>query len=164
MVAAACMCPGWVFTVSCLTESLCKDQQVDMSKVSFRSLTLGVTVCNVLLITFKSGVSTTHRPVVLLNISPTDLQCQIFWGFLFLVQDPHSGDPSCGAWIPCSLGRTTVIIALFPLVGWLPRAMGLDHMCLCPPLPILLWLLLYLFSCRWSFLLVFRLFSWIVAL
>ena len=125
MVAASCMCPGWVFTVSCLTESLCKDQPVDMP--------LGVTVCNVLLITFKSGVSTTHRPVVLLNICPTDLQCQIFWGFLFLEQDPHSGEPSCGAWIPCSLGRTIVIVAIFPLVGCLPRAMGLDHMFLCPP-------------------------------
>lgn len=133
MVAAACMCPGWVLIVSCLTESLCKDQQVDMSRVPFRSLPLSLTVCNVLLIPFKSGVSITHRPVVLLNISPTDLQCQIFWGLLFLVQDPLSGEPSCGAWILCSLGRTIAIVAIFPFVGCLPRAMGLDHMCLWPP-------------------------------
>ena len=133
----ACMCPGWVLPASFLTDSLCEDQQVDMSQIPFRSLPLGLTSCNILLIPFKSGVSITHRPVVLLNMShwpslPNILGVPLpgagpaFWGALLSLDPLLLGESHCncsyppfcglppqsyGSWPYASLPPTYFIVA-----------------------------------------------------
>ena len=62
------------------------------------------------------------------------------------------------------LGKTSATVIILPSVGRLPRDVSLDYTTSLPFLPILLWVLLYIFSCGKSFLLVFRLFSQKVAL
>lgn len=59
------------------------------------------------------------------------------------------------------LVSAVAIILLFG--GHLPRDMTLDYT-VCPLLLSILWLLLYIFSCKLSFLLVFSMFSSIIDL
>ena len=49
-------------------------------------------------------------PQVLLKVSPTGLQIQMFWGPIFLVQDPPEWGAQCGTQTPHSLGRTSAIV------------------------------------------------------
>ena len=72
--------------------------------------------------------------------------------------------PSVGAQSSYSLGRTSVILIILLFVGHSPRDMGLNYAISPPLLPISLWFLFYIFSCRRSFLLVFQSFSSIIAL
>ena len=59
------------------------------------------------------------------NLAMTQ-QSQIFWGLTFLVQDtPPPGSLKWGP-IPCSLGKTSVVVIIFPFVSHLPRDTGLD--------------------------------------
>ena len=59
------------------------------------------------------------------NLAMTQ-QSQIFWGLTFLVQDlPPPGSLKWGP-IPCSLGKTSVVVIIFPFVSHLPRDAGLD--------------------------------------
>ena len=51
-----------------------------------------------------------------------------------------------------SLGRTSAAVIIFSFVSWLPGGTGLDCTMSPPFLAILLWFLLYIFSCRRSFL------------
>ena len=44
----------------------------------------------------KSGVSLTYSPLALLNVSPTGLQRQMFWGLIFLAQDRWPGEADVG--------------------------------------------------------------------
>ena len=46
---------------------------------------LGATVYTILCVPFKSGVSISHSPQGLLKESPTSLQSQILWVFIFPV-------------------------------------------------------------------------------
>ena len=53
----------------------------------------------------------------------------------------------------------------YPLVcGSHTEDMGLDYIVSPPLLPVLLWFLLHIFNCKWSFLIVFGSFSSIIAL
>ena len=81
------------------------------------------------------AVSISYSPPALLNISPGGFQSQMFWGLIFLVQGPGLGSPMQGS--------------LSPFAPW-----GV-----LPLLPISLWFLCFIFSCRKSFLLVSWLFS-----
>ena len=78
---------------------------------------------------------------------------------------PSAGPPGkgvqCGTWTTCSLGRNSAIVIIPPLVS---LDMNLDYTLSLTLLPISLWFLLYIFSCRRSFLLVLWSFSWVVSL
>lgn len=41
---------------------------------------------------FKCRVSISHSPLALLKVRPVGLQGQIFWGLIFLVLDPQTGE------------------------------------------------------------------------
>lgn len=45
------------------------------------------------LCTPKSGVSLSYSPLALVNVSPTGLQSQMLWRFVFQVQDPRVAKP-----------------------------------------------------------------------
>ena len=75
-----------------------QDQQVDLTQAPFKLLLLPwvlecVRFC-VCPLRVKSLIS--HSPLALLKISPTDLQSQMFWVFIFPVQDSRAGEPTLG--------------------------------------------------------------------
>ena len=93
-----------------------------------------------------------YSPLSVLNVSPTGLQSQTSWGFIFPVQDLWNGEPS---------------VVLGPLTPWRKplqlsssshlwvTCSGNGYRLFCisaPPLHILLWFL-YNFNCKPSFLL-----------
>jgi len=63
---------------------------------------------------------------------------------------------SWGAWgglqTPYSLGRTSAIVIVLTFAVFPLRVVGLDYTVPPPLLPVSLWFLLYIFSCRRSFL------------
>ena len=87
--------------------------------------------------------------------------------YWLLKSDILGGSPSCygtqcGAWISHSLGEALQLqsfscLQITYLVVWV-----LTVLCLHLSFPIYLWFCLYIFSCRRSFLLVFRVLLWIV--
>ena len=92
--------------------------------------------------------------------SPTGLQGLTFWGLVLPLQDPYAGEPDV-----CSLllGENCCNCD-YPLVCGSPTwGVGLDYTTSLPLL-LIMWFLLYIFSYGKSFLLVFNLFSSIVAL
>lgn len=98
---------------------------------------------------FQSEVRLSHSPLILLKVSPADFQNQMFWGLVFLVQNPWAGQLDVGLNLLLLGGN------LCNYVGLSPGSMCLDYIASLYPLPVLLWFLLYIFCCK-SFLLVFR--------
>ena len=77
----------------------------------------------------------------------------MFCGLVFVVQDPWAREPDVDL-DPSLLGKN-ICNCVYPRVCGLPAGgVGLDHRS--PPLLPVSWFLLYIFSCRKSFLLVFR--------
>ena len=97
---------------------------------------LGLRACEILCAPFKSGVSVSHSAPELLKVGSTGLQGQTFWRLTFLVQ------------IPRSLGTSSATVTILPFVNHPPW--GILGFCL--SYSSSLWLLLYIFSCRRSFL------------
>ena len=124
---------------------------------------LGPSLCEILCAPFESRVSISYSPLALRKVSPTGLQSPMFWKLFFLVQDPQAGKPNVGSY-PSVLRENFCNCNYPPFVGRPPKGMGLDSTLSPPLLHIFLWFLLYIFSCRRSFLLVFRSFSSIFAL
>ena len=121
---------------------------------------LGLKVCEILH-AFLKAESVTYSPPVLPYASPACLQRQMFWGLFFLMQDLWAGVSDVRL-RPLTPWREPLQLWLFSC--HLPEYVDFDHTTSPPLLPISLWFLLYIFSCGNSFLLVFRLFSLIVAL
>lgn len=87
----------------------------------------------------------------------------MFWGLLLPV--PHVGwGAQDWAQTPQSLGTTSATVIILLWVGHPPGGIGLNYTMTPSLLPILSWVLLYIFSCRRSFSFVLSLFSLIVAL
>ena len=135
----------------------------DSGSFQITASALGPGACEILCAPFKSGV---YFPQP--SSSPESKLCWPSKPNVLGAHLPGAGLPGwgaqCGAQTLCSLGRTSAIVIIFCCVGHLPGGMGLD--CTTSPLllPVSLWFLFYIFSCRRSFLLVFRSFSLIVAL
>ena len=68
----------------------------DPTSFQITASALGLGVCEILCVPFKSGVSISHSLLALLKVSPTGLQSQTFWGLVFSVQDPRAGEPDVG--------------------------------------------------------------------
>lgn len=73
--------------------------------------------------------------------SPASLQIQTFWGFSCWWRTLGLR-AQCGAWIPCSLVRTSEGVGLSFLGFWILTILNL------PLLPIFLWLLIYILRCK----------------
>lgn len=58
---------------------------------------LGPAACEILCDPFKSGFSISYSPWASPNVSPTDLQSQIFWDLIFPEQDSPGWRAQCGA-------------------------------------------------------------------
>ena len=56
----------------------------------------GAGVCEILYVSFKSGVSNSHSPLAFPKLSPTGLQRQMFCGLIFPEQDPWAWEPDAG--------------------------------------------------------------------
>ena len=119
---------------------------------------LGPRACDILCTPFRSGVSISHRPLVLLKVSPACLRRIVFQELIFLVQDhwgSNVGPGTLAFWgkpLPCCYP---------PICGSPTQGMGVDY--LIPLLPVFLWFFLYIFTQRRFFPLVFWSFSSIVA-
>ena len=85
-----------------LLEAL-QDQQVGLIhvpfEVPFMVSAMGLRVCEILCVPFKSRVSISHHPLAPLKVSSTGFQSQMLWGLKFLLQNPM------WAWIPLFLGE-----------------------------------------------------------
>ena len=101
----------------------------------------------------RNRISVSYDLLALLCISPGGFQSQRVLGVVFPVQDPPGTQR--GAQASCSLGRNCAIVIIFLFVVYLPKGMDLHYIASLFLLPISLWFLLYIFSCRKSFLLVF---------
>lgn len=88
--------------------------------------------------------------------SPREIQSQVFWGFIFPEKNPQAGPANVGLrpltpWgKPLQLGLPSHLWVIHP------RGVGLDYSVSLSFLKISLLILLCIFSCGKSFLLVFR--------
>ena len=107
-----CLCL-WVSS-SCLLpfQETLQDLQVGLTQSPFKWLHLPwILECEILWLLFKSGVSISNRLLCFMKLGLLVLQRQIFWGLVFLVQDPQSGEPlllvenisSCNFLMTCDL-------------------------------------------------------------
>ena len=115
---------------------------------------LGLRAYEVLYVPFKSGVSGSYRPSTLLYTSPVGLQSQAFWNLVLSVQDPQAWKPDVGLRPLTPWGeplRLWLSSHLWVVSGWW---VDLDCTASSSLLFISLWVFLYIFSCRKSFLLV----------
>ena len=112
---------------------------------------------------FRSRFSVSYNLLSIQYASSTDFQSQTFWGLVFLFQDPQAGEPNVAFGPLAPWGRNSTIVIFFLFVGHQPRGLGPDYVSFPPLLPISCFLL-HVFSCGKSFLLVFRLLSYILAL
>lgn len=98
---------------------------------------------------FKHRVSFSYSTLPLLNVNSAGFQSLTFQGLVFIVQNPWAREPDVGLRLPHSLRRTSRLWATNQEECVLTRQ---------PLLPILLQLLLQIFDCGKSFLLLFRFF------
>ena len=82
----------------------------------------------------------------------------IFGGHIFPVQDTPDGEPNTG-FDASLLGENSANVIILLFVGCLSREVGLDYIMSLPLLPISLYFVFHIFSCRKSFMLVFRSFA-----
>ena len=102
-----------------------------------------------LCVPFESKVSISPSPVGLLQLSPIGLQSQMLWGLVFLVPDPQAGEPDMELRTLIPVGEP--LQSNYSPVCGLPTlrvGMGFDYSTSLRLLPISLWFLLYVFSCR----------------
>ena len=125
---------------------------------------LGGKACEVLGMPFESRESVSFSSLVFPNTRLSGFQSQVFWGFVFLVQDPQPRELSVGLRPVSPWGGTLKILILFSFVVWQLEEVDSDYMASLPLISISLFSLLYVFSCRRFFMLVLMLFSWRIAL
>ena len=131
-----------------LREAL-QDQQVCLTQTSFKWLHLPSESWSVWDVVHPVRVeSIYHSALTLLKVGPTAFQSQIFWGFIFLLQDPREPD---GGSDPSLLEENFCCCNYPPICGTPTQGMGLNYTVSLPLLPVSLWFLLYIFCCGRSF-------------
>ena len=92
------------------------------SLLSNHCIYLGSQSIEILCEPFKNTVCIFHSPLVLLKVSPTSLQSQMFQGFSLPRVGPMGLGTRYGSWTPQFLGRTSAIVIMFiyvlPNWGW----------------------------------------------
>lgn len=94
-----------------------------------------------------------YSPMALLNASSTSVQRQMFWKFIFLVQDLQVGEPIVGLWSLSPWGESLQLWLFSHL--WSTTQVTISLLSN-PPIHVIVVLLFCLFSCRRYFLLLFR--------
>lgn len=123
----------------------------DLGVIHITASVLDLGVCEILPASFKSGVSLSSSPLALLFASPTGLQSQMFRELIFLTQGPQTGEPNLGLSTLVLWGKSLQLWLFSHLwVYWLGCGFWLYSVFV----PISLWFLFYIFTCRISFLLV----------
>ena len=138
-------------SVSCLLETL-QDQQVDLIQ-AFLKITASALGLGVWDFALQEWSLYFLQLLTLLKQTP-GLQDQIFWGLIFSMQDLW-----LGCFYPSLLGENLCscdYLSLWKSPTW---SLGFDCTMNPPLLHASLWFPLYIFICRRSFLLAFRLFS-----
>lgn len=93
----------------------------------FTASVLGLGSCEILHEPFKGGNLCFLQPSTSPKRKPASRQSQAFWGLVFTVQEPWAGELSVALrTLGCS-GRTLAIVIILPLVGCLPRDVGLEY-------------------------------------
>ena len=139
-------------------QEMLQDQQVVLAQVSFKLLiSLALKLSEILCTPFENSLCL--QSPVFLNVSPSGFQSQIFWGISY-----ENRELDVGAETPVSWRRTSMVLIFLLFVGGQLQVMGPSETVSLLLLLVLLWCLLYICSCGKSFLLVFRLFSKIIAL
>ena len=122
-----------------------QDQQVGLAHASIKLLLLPlVLVCVRFCVHPLRVKSISPIPVRLLNLSPAGLQNQMSRGLCSWCRTPGLGSLTWGSELSL-LWENLCNIIILQFVGCPPRGMGLDYI---TSLHILLWFLLYIFSCR----------------
>ena len=103
----------------------------DPGSFQFTGSALGLSSCEIVCVSYTSGIFVSYRPPRLLYVSPASLQGHRFQGFL-----PGAGPQDWGAWhrvwILCTLVRTaTIMIILF--IHCLPWLCGSWRYCFSAP-------------------------------
>ena len=112
---------------------------------------------------FKSEVSLSRCPVRLLKLSPAGLKAKCSGNSSSRCRTPSLESPMWGSELSL-LCENLCIVIILQLVGCPPRGVEFDYISSLPLLPISLRFLLYVFSCRRSFLVGSSLFSLMVVL
>ena len=97
-VATTSVCVPRVSSICLLpVQETLQDQQVGLTQAPLKSLPLPWVLEHVRFCVRSLRVeSVSHSPLGLPKVSLAGLQSQMFWGLLFLVQDPRTGEPSVG--------------------------------------------------------------------
>ena len=75
-----------------------QNHQVRCDPGSFQLTTFALSprACEILCAPVKSGVPVSLSPLGVLKVNSADLQSHMFWGLMFLMQDPWTRDPDVG--------------------------------------------------------------------
>ena len=160
MAAARVCVPRVISSYLFLLWEALQDQQVDLTRTS-RTLLLLPWVpeyVRFFMHPFRADLYF-PQPSCSPKSKPTSLQRQTFWELIFQVQNPQAGEPDVGLRLIASSFAVVIILVCGLPTQWY----GLDYTASLLLLPVSLGLLLYIFSCRRSFLLAFWSFSSIVA-
>ena len=93
---------------------------------------------------FKSEVSISPNSVELLQLSPTGLQSQIFWGLFVPMLDPSAMESVLGLWTLTFMGEPLLYNISLVCELPTPRVMRFDYIFNLPFQHISLWTLMYL--------------------
>ena len=143
------MSPGGAPVASCLSEKLSKISRYVWPRLLSNDCIcpLSPGVCEMCVHPVRVE-SIYHSALTLLKVGPTAFQSQIFWGFIFLLQDPREPD---GGSDPSLLEENLCCCNYPPICGTPTQGMGLDYTVSLPLPPVSLWFLLYIFCCGRSF-------------
>ena len=94
-----CLCPQGELQLPPTSpgDSLGVAGRFDLASGQITASALGSRGCEILYLSFQSEASISPSPLGLSEVSPTELQSQMFWGLIFLVQDPWAGSLTCGS-------------------------------------------------------------------
>ena len=130
---------------SCLLppQEAIQDQQMGLTQAPFNLLPLCWDLkCVRFNICPLRAESVSYSSLALLDISPAGFQSQMFWGLIFLMQEPWAGEPDVGLRKnPHSLGRTSLIVIFLPFVDRWPGVVSPDNTVSQPLLLSSLWFL-----------------------
>ena len=147
MAATGGFVPRGIPVTSYISERLLQDHQVGLTSAPFRLLPLHWVLEHIRVCVHPLRVKSFLQSSGSSNTSPCGLQSQLFSEVVFPVQDTQTGEPDVGLGPPHSLGRTSEIVIILLFVNCQPRVIGLDDTTSLLLLTILLWFLLYVFSC-----------------
>ena len=144
----ASLSPEGVPVPFCLPGRLSKiSKWVDLGSFHITTSALDFRAWEILCESFKSVISVSYGPPALCVQALLAFKARCSGGLFSWYRTLGLGRAQCEAQTPRSLGRMPVIVIILPFGGCLPGSLGLAYTASPLLLPILLWFLLYIFSC-----------------